>query len=220
MRALHTVVYLAFLTSSALAQQAQESQSVSVGPWKIATTYKADKFDNCTMSRTFADVEISFVRTKNGLSLLLDSQKWTLERGKVYSVRLAAGSQSVQAKALAETKGVTITLADQPFNEKLRVANLLEVRGEGATIRVPLDKSAAALERLDLCFEKNGLAGPETNPFVAPTHKPYAARIDHRPHQRLARRGLSARASNESYLQIEATELTSTRKPPPALIDA
>ena len=74
MRALHTVVYLAFLTSSALAQQAQESQSVSVGPWKIATTYKADKFDNCIMSRTFADVEISFVRTKNGLSLLLDSQ--------------------------------------------------------------------------------------------------------------------------------------------------
>ncbi len=105
MRALHTVVYLAFLTSSALAQQAQQSQSVSVGPWKIATTYKADKFDNRTMSRTFTDVEISFVQTKNGLSLLLDSQKWTLERGKVYSVRLAAGSQSVQAKALAETKG-------------------------------------------------------------------------------------------------------------------
>ncbi len=104
--------------------------------------------------------------------LLLDSQKLTLERGKVYSVRLAAGSQSVQAKALAETKGVTITLADQPFNEKLRVANLLEVRGEGAAIRVPLDKSAAALERLDLCFEKNGLAGPETNRFVAPAHKP------------------------------------------------
>ena len=172
MRALHALVSLAFLTSSALAQQTQERQSVSVGPWKIATTYKADKFDNCTMTRAFADVEISFVRTKNGLSLLLDLQKWTLERGRVYSVRLAAGSQSVEAKALAETKGVTITLADQRFNEKLRVASLLEVRGEGATIRVPLDKSTAALERLDLCFEKNGLAGPETNPFVAPTHKP------------------------------------------------
>ena len=100
------------------------------------------------------------------------SQKWSLERGKVYSVRLSAGSQSVEAKALAETKGVTITLADPPFNEKLRVANLLEVRGEGATIRVPLDTSAAALARLDLCFEKNGLAGPETNPFVAPIRKP------------------------------------------------
>jgi hypothetical protein len=172
MQALHTLIFMVFLTSSALAQQVQESQSVSVGPWKIATTYRADKFDNCTMTRTFADVEISFVRTKDGLSLFLDSQKWSLERGKVYSVRLTAGSQSVEAKALAETKGVTITLADPPFNEKLRVANLLEVRGEGATIRVPLDTSAAALARLDLCFEKNGLAGPETNPFVAPTRKP------------------------------------------------
>ena len=172
MRALHTVVCLAFLTSSALAQQAQESQSVSVGPWKIATTYKADKFDNCAMSRTFADVEVSFVRTKNGLSLLLDFAKMDARARQSLFLRLAVGSQSVEAKALAETKGVTITLADQAFNEKLRVANLLEVRGEGATIRVPLDKSAAALGRLDLCFEKNGLAGPETNPFVAPTHKP------------------------------------------------
>jgi hypothetical protein len=103
--------------------------------------------------------------------LLLDSQKWKLERGKVYSVRLAAGSQSVEAKALAETKGVTVTLADRPY-ERLRISNLLEVRGEGATIRVPLDKSGAALARLDLCFEKNGLAGPETNPFVAPNRKP------------------------------------------------
>jgi hypothetical protein len=172
MRTPHTLVCLAFLTSSALAQQAQESQTVSVGPWKIATTYKADKFDNCTMTRTFADIEVSFIRTRDGLSLLLDSQKWTLERGKVYSVRLAAGSQSIEAKALAETKAATIMLADQTFNERLRVGNLLEVRGEGATIRVPLDKSAAALARLDLCFEKNGLAGPETNPFVAPARKP------------------------------------------------
>lgn len=104
------------------------------------------------MSRMFEDVDTSFVRTGDGL--------------------LAAGSQTIDAKALAETKGVTITLADQTFNSHLRVASLLEVRGEGATIRVPLDKSEAALARLDLCFEKNGLEGPETNPFVAPAHKP------------------------------------------------
>jgi hypothetical protein len=172
MQTSRTLVCLAFLTSSALAQQAPESQSVSVGPWAIATTYKADKFNNCIMSRAFEDVDMSFVRTGDGLSLLLDSQKWKLERGKVYPIRLAAGPQTLNAKALAETKGVTITLADQTFNRHLRVASLLEVRGEGATIRVPLDKSEAALARLDLCFEKNGLEGPVTNPFVAPAHKP------------------------------------------------
>jgi hypothetical protein len=166
------LVCLTLLTSSALAQQAQQSQKVTVGPWEITTTYKADKFDNCTMSRTIADLGISFVRTKDGLSLLLDSPKWKLERGKIYSVRLAGGSQTVEAKALAETKGVIITLADHLFNEKLRTAGVLEVRGEGATVRVPLDKSATALERLELCFEQNGLEGPETNPFVAPIRRP------------------------------------------------
>ena len=94
------LVCLTLLTSSALAQPAQQIQKVTVGPWEITTTYKADKFDNCTMTRTFADLGISFVRTKDGLSLLLDSPKWKLERGKVYSVRLAGGSQAVEAKAI------------------------------------------------------------------------------------------------------------------------
>jgi hypothetical protein len=80
--------------------------------------------------------------------LVLESPKWKLERGKAYSVQLVAGSRSVEAKALAELKGVTIALL------------------------VPLDKSTAALDRLELCFEKNGRESPETNPFVAPTRKP------------------------------------------------
>jgi hypothetical protein len=94
------------------------------------------------------------------------------ERGKAYSVRLAAGSQSVEVKALAESKGVTIALADRPFNVRLRTANVLEVRGEGATLHVPLDRSAAALERLDACFEKNSRESTEINPFVAPSKRP------------------------------------------------
>jgi len=59
----------------------------------------------------------------------------------------------VDAKALAESRGVTIALADRPFNGRLRSANALDVRGEGTTLHVPLDKSAA-FDRLDLCFEK------------------------------------------------------------------
>jgi len=155
-----------------LAQPSQDNQTVTVGPWTISTTYKAEKFDNCTMTRAVAGLGINFVRTQDGLLLLLDSSKWKLDRGKAYSVRLAAGSQVVESKALAESKGVTIALADLPFNAKLRTANVLEVRAEGATLRVPLDRSAAALERLDLCFDKNSREGPDTNPFVAPSKKP------------------------------------------------
>jgi hypothetical protein len=172
MRTTASLVCLSLLTTSALAQQPQERQTVIVGPWSIATTYKGDKFDNCTMTRSASGLGISFVRNQDGLLLVLDSTKWKLERGKAYSVRLAAGSHSVDAKALAETKGVTIAFADRSFNEKLSTASILEVRGEGTTLRVPLDKSAMALERLESCFEKNGREGLETNPFVAPSRRP------------------------------------------------
>jgi hypothetical protein len=53
----------------------------------------------------------------------------------------------------------------------MRTADVLEVRGEGATLRVPLDGSTAALARLETCFDKNR-AGVDTNPFVSPSRKP------------------------------------------------
>jgi hypothetical protein len=149
-----------------------EEQTVTVGAWTIAVSYKGDKFEDCSMSRSTAELGITFVRAQDGLLLVLDSQKWKLERCKGYTVRLAAGSRSVEAKALAEFKAVTIALVDRSLNERLRTADVLEVRGEGATLRVPLDGSTAALARLEACFDKNSRAGVETNPFVAPSRKP------------------------------------------------
>ena len=121
------------------------------------------------MSRSTAELDITLVRAPDGLLLLLDSQKWKLERGKVYNVRLVAGSRTVEAKALAE---FTIALEDRALRERLRTADVLEVRGEGAPLRVPLDGSTAALGRLEACSEKNSRAGAESNPFVAPSRKP------------------------------------------------
>jgi hypothetical protein len=156
--------------TSAIARE--QDQTVSVGPWTIATSFKAEKFDSCTMSRSTDDLNIMFARSHDGLVLLLDSSKWKLDRGKAYDVTLVAGSRSVQAKALAEAKGVTIALPDRPLSERVRTANILEVKGEGATLRVPLDGSTAAIERLESCFEKNSRSGVETNPFVAPSRTP------------------------------------------------
>src|SRR5215470_11347433 len=127
----------------------EQDQTVSVGPWTIATSFKAERFDRCTMNRSANDLDITFARSNDGLLLSLDSSKWKLERGKTYDVTLAAGARSVQAKALAEARSVTITLSDRPLGERMRTANVLEVRGEGATLKVPLDGSTAALERLD-----------------------------------------------------------------------
>ena len=154
------------------APQANERQTVLIGPWTISTTHHADKFVSCSMNRSASDMEITFVKKQDGLLLTLDLPKWKLERGKAYTVKLLAGARAAEAKALAEKTGVTIAFADGALNERLRTANVLEVRGEGATLRVPLDKSAIAFDRLELCFERNIRESPETNPFVAPTRKP------------------------------------------------
>jgi hypothetical protein len=149
-----------------------EEQTVTVGPWTIGTSYKADDFDGCAMSRSTEGVDVTFLRTRDSLLLFLQSQKWNLERGKAYTVRLMAGSRSVEAKALAESKTVTIALADRSLNEMLSTADVLEVRGEGATLQVPLEGSTAALARLDACLDRNNRAGIDANPFVSPTNRP------------------------------------------------
>jgi len=154
------------------APQASERQTVLIGPWTISTTHHADKFVSCSMNRSASDMEITFVKKQDGLLLMLDSPKWKLERGKTYTVKLLAGPRAAEAKALAEKTGVTIAFADGALNDRLRTANVLEIRGEGATLRVPLDKSATAFDRLESCFERNIRESPETNSFVAPTRKP------------------------------------------------
>jgi hypothetical protein len=90
-----------------------EEQRITMGPWTIATSYKGDKFDSCSMDRSAAELSITFVRAQEGLMLFLESNKWKLENGKAYTVRLVAGSRSVEAKALAESKAVTIALTDR-----------------------------------------------------------------------------------------------------------
>jgi hypothetical protein len=172
-KAIRTSIVLSFalLLSMSVAASA-EDQAVTLGPWTVATSSRGDKFDSCTMSRSSNDLDVSFVRDQDGLLLLLESSKWRLERGRAYMVTLIAGSRSVEAKASAETKGVTIALTDRPLNERMRTANVLEAMGEGATLRVPLDGSIAALARLETCFEKNSRQSSDTNPFVAPNRKP------------------------------------------------
>lgn len=171
MRAILALASFPLLIHPALAQQPADGQKVMVGPWSIETTYKGEQFEHCTMTRSTPDFDVEFLRNKDGTVLVLKSPNWRLERGKAYEVRLSAGSQSIDAMALAESTSVTIALADQPFNKRIRMANRLDVHGEGATLTVPLDGSAAGLERLDQCFEKNSL-GSAANPFVAPERRP------------------------------------------------
>jgi len=114
------------------------------------------------MSRSDGELGITFVRARDGLSFLLESKKWKFDRSKSYPVRLTAGSRSVNANALAETKSVSIRLADNRLNSRLRSGNSLQVHAQDATLRVPLDSSSIAFERLEECF--NSREAPKTNP--------------------------------------------------------
>lgn len=163
---------VAALAMPAFAQEASDSQTVTVGDWMIATTYEADRFENCTMTRSVDDLNVTFLRNREGLVLSLESSKWMLEGGETYPVQLAVGPAEADAQAAAASKSVTIPLSDTELEERLRTGNALEVRGAGMTLSVPLDGSAAGLGRLDECFDKNLRQSPESNPFVAPAKRP------------------------------------------------
>ena len=120
------------------------------------------------MSRTVDNgLATRFARDEAGTSVTLTSPRWKLDSGKTYPVEFAAGSVAWKADVAATTDTVRVALTDDRFNKALRNANRLEIRGAGATLRIPLDKSAAALARLERCYETNRNAS-ETNPFVAP----------------------------------------------------
>jgi len=169
----YSVAIAAFLAlPMAASRAAEESKSDTIGPWEIEATFKADKFDRCSISRKLDDdIVADFVRTDDGLTLVLSSQNWKLDRGKEYPVKMNLGPLSFDDQVAAESNSVSIDIKDKKFSTGLRSASALSVVGAGATIRVPLDKSTAAFDRLDQCVEKNSRA-VETNPFVAPARQP------------------------------------------------
>ncbi len=165
---------MCFLTQTAavMAQPVRDTQAVAIGPWQIESTYKKSKFERCVMGRTTEDgVEARFTRDGAGLTLTMSSPRWRLDAGRSYPVELAAGTATWETKVAATTNAVRVALTEPRFNDGLRLADILEIRGAGSAIRMPLDKSAAAMERLEQCYERNSRS-TETNPFVAPSRRP------------------------------------------------
>jgi hypothetical protein len=150
----------------------EESKSENIGPWEIKAIFKGDKFDRCSINRSLQDDIIArFIRTGDGFSLELESPNWKLERGKNYPVKMTIGPLSFDTEFAAESNSVSMDIRDKEFETALRSASALNVAAAGATIRVPLDKSTAAFDRLKQCVEKNNKS-VETNPFVAPARLP------------------------------------------------
>lgn len=168
------IASLAFtlLTSAAIAAEQPKDETVTIGPWQVEAAYKGQKFERCVMSRETEDgVNVRFTRDADGVDLSMSSPRWKLGRNKSYPVELAAGTSVLKADVAASGNGVSVPIKDDRFLKSLKLADGLDVKGEGSTIQVALEKSAAGLERLESCYTKN-LAPTETNPFVAPSRKP------------------------------------------------
>jgi hypothetical protein len=84
---------------------------------------------------------------------------------------MTLGPLSFDTEVVAEPNSVSMEVKDKKFAAGLRTASALNVVAAGATIRVPLDKSTDAFDRLAECVEKNDKA-VQTNPFVAPARQP------------------------------------------------
>jgi hypothetical protein len=174
MRGVFLIIGLLFQSAAVLAQplQLQESKAVGIGPWLIEASYKSGKFERCVMSRTTEEgIEARLARDGGGLTLTMTSPRWRLEQGMSYPIELAAGSVTWDAKVVATLNAVRVALTESRFTDGLRIADMLEIRGAGSVIRVPLDKSAAAMERLERCYDNNRRS-TETNPFIAPSRRP------------------------------------------------
>jgi hypothetical protein len=150
-------------------QNSTGDAKTSIGPWEIDANFTEErKLDQCVMSRTTKNgIEARFTREEDGLSLVMTSPRWELEKGKTYPVEFAAASTTWKTDVTATSYAVRVSLTNQLFNDALKKANSLEVRAAGKTITVSLNKSAAAFARLERCYQTNNKAG-ETNPFVAP----------------------------------------------------
>lgn len=157
------------LSCPAFSEEKPSAKAVAIGPWQIEASFTDQrKFDRCVMSRTTEDgIETRFTRDEGGLSLAMSSPRWQLGKSESYAVEFAADTHIWSSTVSATNDSIRVALADRSFNEALRSADMLEVRGAGSTIKVSLDKSAAALSRLESCYETNSKA-VETNPFVAP----------------------------------------------------
>jgi hypothetical protein len=155
-----------------VASAAEETKTDMIGPWQIEAVFKGDKFDRCSISRKLDDdIVATFVKTGDDLTLELSSPNWKLDRGKSYPVKMTLGPKSFDEEVAAETSSVSFAVKDDKFAAALRSANAMNVIGAGATIRVPLDRSSDAFDRLGQCVTKNERA-VESNPFVAPARRP------------------------------------------------
>lgn len=149
---------------------AEMTKSRRVGPWNVGVFSENGQFQHCIMARPERGGTPGFglATGTTYLTLAMFSEKWKLDPGSTYPVTLVAGGVSEEFEAKVEgatTVGIALG-GRQAFVKALFLASSVEVRTPASTLRLPLDRSAAALRTLNECFLAESKAA--SNPFGAP----------------------------------------------------
>lgn len=160
----------------ATAAAAETGKMRRVGPWNVGAFTEKGQFQHCIMARPEKGGVPGFglARGRSYLTLAMFSDKWKLDPGSTYPVTLVAGgvSEEFQAKVeSATTVGVAIG-GREAFVSALFSATVLEVRTPASTLRLPMDRSAAALRTLNECYQVE--AQVASNPFGPAPNTPSA----------------------------------------------
>ena len=77
-----------------------ETSTIAVGPWQVEASFTDErKFDRCVMTRAANDgIEATFTRDDAGLSLMLTSPRWQLEKGVNYPVGTRGGEGVLESR--------------------------------------------------------------------------------------------------------------------------
>ena len=114
--------WMMVMCAVAQSQSSTGDAKISIGPWQIGANFTEErKLDQCVMSRTTRDgIEARFTREEAGLSLVMTSPRWELDKGKTYPVEFVAGSAAWKADVAAASDAVSVSLTDQLFNDALK----------------------------------------------------------------------------------------------------
>ena len=150
-----------------LAFAVEETKADTIGPWEIEATFEGRQIRSLhhrSQARRRRRGELRAHRRRSRARARIAELEARSRQDLSGEDECRPAQLRYRGHRRAEL-GVDGRQGQEICRQSWRSANALNVVAAGATIRVPLDQSTAAFERLDQCVEKNSKA-VEANPFL------------------------------------------------------
>ena len=113
--ALAASAFATFVLFPAFTVAAEESKSVTIGPWKIEAVFKGDMFDRCSINRTLKDdIVATFVRTGEALKSRTPISELEARRRQALSVKMTLGPPTIDRRQAVAAQASLMWRAPEP----------------------------------------------------------------------------------------------------------